>query len=159
MLIAPSNSNPILSSASQTAIPAQESETSSSRSDMDGTSRPEAVKVSLSGLALQKSASAQKAASNRDIEESGLPETTQNILKMIRELKQKIQEKQAELQAVLMDAHLDPQTRQMKAAGVQSELGALSAALTTANAALNKQIKDGVLSAEQGQQAAMLAMK
>jgi len=158
MLIPPSGLNPITSNAAQTATAAQESETSSS-SNTTGTSRTEAVKVSLSGLALEKSASAQKAASNRDIEESGLPDTTQNILKMIRELKQKIQEKQAELQAVLMDSHLDPQTRQMKAAGVQSELGALSAALTTASAALNKQIKDGVLSAEQGQQAAMLAMK
>jgi len=159
MLIPPSGLNPITSSTAQTATPVQESEPSSSRSNMAGTSRTEAVKVSLSGLALEKSASAQKAASNRDIEESGLPDTTQNILKMIRELKQKIQEKQAELQAVLMDSHLDPQTRQMKAAGVQSELGALSAALTTASTALNKQIKDGVLSAEQGQQAAMLAMK
>ncbi|MDO7911301.1 hypothetical protein ACQKO6_12965 [Pseudomonas monteilii] len=158
MLIPPSGLNPITSSAAQTATAAQEGETSSS-SNTTGTSRTEAVKVSLSGLALEKSASAQKAASNRDIEESGLPDTTQNILKMIRELKQKIQEKQVELQAVLMDSHLDPQTRQMKAAGVQSELGALSAALTTASAALNKQIKDGVLSAEQGQQAAMLAMK
>jgi len=158
MLIPPSGLNPITSSAAQTATAAQEGETSSS-SNTTGTSRTEAVKVSLSGLALEKSASAQKAASNRDIEESGLPDTTQNILKMIRELKQKIQEKQVELQAVLMDSHLDPQTRQMKAAGVQSELGALSAALATASAALNKQIKDGVLSAEQGQQAAMLAMK
>ncbi|MFK3942246.1 hypothetical protein ACI2KC_11265 [Pseudomonas monteilii] len=158
MLIPPSGLNPIISSAAQTATAAQEGETSSS-SSTTGTSRTEAVKVSLSGLALEKSASAQKAASNRDIEESGLPDTTQNILKMIRELKQKIQEKQVELQAVLMDSHLDPQTRQMKAADVQSELGALSAALTTASAALNKQIKDGVLSAEQGQQAAMLAMK
>jgi vancomycin resistance protein YoaR len=159
MLIPPSGLSPITSSAVQTAIPAQESETSPSHSNTAGTSRTKAVKVSLSGLALQKSASAQKAASNRDIEESGLPDTTQNILKMIRELKQKIQEKQVELQAVLVDPHLDPQTRQMKAAGVQSELGALSAALTTASTALNKQIKDGVLSAEQGQQAAMLAMK
>lgn len=159
MLIPPSASNSPLSSASQTLAPAQESETSSDRSSAAGTTRSEAVKVSLSGLALQKSASARRAASNRDIEESGLPDTTQNILKMIRELKQKIQEKQMELQAVLVDPHLDPQTRQMKAAGVQSELGALSAALTTANTALSKQVKDGLLSAEQGQQAAMLAMK
>lgn len=159
MLTLPPASNQTVLNAFQTSTLTQGRETSTGGPPSEGRQRTEAVKVSLSGLALQKAASAQKAASNRDIEESGLPDTTQKILKMIRELKQKIQEKQAELQTVLVDPGLDPQMRQLKAAGMQSELGSLSAALTTASTALNKQIKDGLLSAEQGQQAAMLAMK
>lgn len=151
-------SNPTAHSALQPTTPTQARDAATDQSSSASSARPEAVKVSLSGLALQKSAAAQKAASNRDIEESGLPDTTQKILKMIRELKQKIEEKQVELQAVMTDQSLDPRTRQLKAAGVQAELGSLTAALTTANTALNKQVKDGLLSAEQGQQAALLTM-
>lgn len=159
MLTPLSATNQTAYAATQAAAPTPDRDKATDQSSATGSAPDGAVKVSLSGVALQRSASAQKATSNRDIEQSGLPDTTQKILKMIRELKQKIQEKQVELQAVLVDARLDPQTRQVKAAGLQSELGALSAALTTASTALNKQIKDGLLSAEQGQQAAMLAMK
>ncbi|MNN92574.1 hypothetical protein D3C81_2108780 [compost metagenome] len=44
----------------------------------------EGVKVSLSGEGLKKSSDEKSANPNQDIEESGLPDQTQKLLKMIR---------------------------------------------------------------------------
>lgn len=122
-------------------------------------SRPVGVTVSLSETGLAKSAADKKANANQDIEQSGLPAGTQKLLKMIREIKQKIEEKQAELQAAMADQSLTPEARQNKVGALQAELGTLVASLATASNALDKQSKNGTLSPEQGQQAAMLAMK
>ncbi|MCV4268238.1 hypothetical protein [Pseudomonas capsici] len=118
----------------------------------------EGVKVSLSGLGIQKAAQ-DKANPNQDIESSGLPDNAQRILKMIRELKQKIAEKQQELQALMADQSMDPQTKQSRVGVLQSTIATLTASLMSASNSLDKLSKNGTLSAEQGQQAAQLAMK
>ncbi|CDF96768.1 MULTISPECIES: hypothetical protein [unclassified Pseudomonas] len=119
----------------------------------------EGVKVSLSGVGLQKSANDRAANANKDIEESGLPDQVQKILKMIRELKQKIQEKQSEMQALMADQSMSPETKQTKIGALQATLSTLTASLMTASASLEKLSKNGSLSAAQVQQAAKLAMK
>ncbi|WP_050586043.1 MULTISPECIES: hypothetical protein [Pseudomonas syringae group] len=128
-------------------------------SDSTAQSPAEGVKVSLSSVSLQKAAEDNSAHSNKDIEESGLPEQAQSILKMIRELQQKIREKLEELQALMADTSLSPDVRRARVAGVQSELGALTNSLMTANNNLAKLSRNGTLSSEQAQQAAALAMK
>ncbi|ORC59693.1 hypothetical protein BZK31_09890 [Pseudomonas floridensis] len=119
----------------------------------------EGVKVSLSSLSLQKSAEDKSANSNKDIEESGLPADAQNILKMIRELQQKIEKKQQELQALMADQSLTPEARQSRAGMLQSDLGALTASLMSANNSLAKLSQNGTLSDAQKDQAAALIMK
>ncbi|WP_256207127.1 hypothetical protein [Pseudomonas sp. P97.38] len=117
------------------------------------------VKVSLSGVGLQKSADERAANANKDIEESGLPDTVQKILKMIRELKQKIAEKQSEMQALMADQSMTPETKQTRMGALQATLSTLTASLLTATASLDKLTKNGNLSATQVQQASQLAMK
>lgn len=141
------------------------SETSKSIDDDELRSSPlvaepaiaEGVKVSLSGAGLQKSSSA--AGDDRDIEESGLPENIQNILKMIRKLQQQIAEKLAQLQAIMADKRLSPEEAKTRIGSVQSALAALNSGLLTANASLAKAMKDAGLSPEQVMKAASLIMK
>lgn len=117
----------------------------------------EGIKVSLSGVGLQKAADRGNA--NQDIEESGLPDSAQRILKMIREIKQKIAEKQAELQALMTDQSTSPELKQSQIRAVQTALNGLTSSLLIANASLEKLSKNGSLSDAQSQQASMLAMK
>ncbi|SHM99181.1 hypothetical protein SAMN05216593_105233 [Pseudomonas asturiensis] len=128
-------------------------------SDSTTNSPVEGVKVSLSSVSLQKAAEDSSTHSNKDIEESGLPEQAQKILKMIRELQQKIQEKLQELQALMADTRMSPDEKRARVAGVQSELGALTNSLMSANNTLAKLSRNGTLSSEQAQQASALAMK
>jgi len=108
---------------------------------------------------MQKSADDKKPKSNAGIESSGLPDQTQKTLKMIRELKQKIEEKQQEMRALMGDQTMDPDTKQSKVGALQTAIATLTAGLATANNALEKQGKSGKLSAAQVQQASVLAMK
>lgn len=119
----------------------------------------EGVKVSLSSASIQKSADDKEARSNADIESSGLPDQTQKTLKMIRDLKQKIEVKQQELQAVMADQNMDPETKKSKLGGLLSEMATLTAGLATANNALEKQAKSGKISTDQLAQAKQLAAK
>lgn len=119
----------------------------------------EGVKVSLSGAGVQKAADDKKSHSNADIESSGLPDQTQKTLKMIRELKQKIEEKQQELQALVADQSMEPETKQARVGALQTAIATLTAGLATANQALEKQGKSGKLTDAQIQQASALAMK
>lgn len=117
----------------------------------------EGVTVTISGAALQKAAEARKTA-NSDIEESGLPDTVQQILKMIRQLKQQIAEKLAQMQAVMADKSLTPEQAQARVGNVQAALSGLNAGLMTANASLAKAMKESGLSAEAVMKAGSLAM-
>ena len=100
----------------------------------------EGVKVVISGAAM-KLAKAQKD-QNDDIEGSGLPDQVQKILKMIREIKKQIAEKQAQLQQVMANSNLNPEQARAQAAGLQAAIAGLSAALLNANASLVKAMKD-----------------
>ncbi|MFI8746962.1 hypothetical protein ACIGKL_17600 [Pseudomonas sp. NPDC077186] len=115
----------------------------------------EGLRVSLSKLGQSLSA---KAGKDRDIDDSGLPDSIKQLLKMIRELKAQIAEKQAQIDALLGDQRLDPQARRLQLEALQSELASLSGALAAANANLIKLMSDNNLSDEQMMTAASLAM-
>jgi len=116
----------------------------------------EGVKVSLSGAGLNKSAAAK--GRDSDIEESGLPENIQQILKMIRKLQQQIAETLAQLQAVMADKHLSPEETKVRIGSLQSALAILNGGLLT-DASLAKAMKEAGLSSEQVMKAASLLMK
>jgi chromosome segregation ATPase len=116
----------------------------------------EGIRVSLSELS--KSLSASAGEKNKDIDESGLPDSTKDLLKMIRKLKAEIAAKQAELRELMADQGMDPETKRAKADGLQTQLASLNSALSSANANLIKQIREQGLSGEQAQVASSLAM-
>lgn len=114
------------------------------------------LRVTLSELG--RGMSGRATGKNKDIDESALPDGIKQLLKMIRELKAQIAEKQAELQALMVDQNLDPETKSMRAELLQSALATLNGALASANANLVKQMSEGGLSPEQAMTAASLAM-
>ena len=117
----------------------------------------EGIKVSLSGAGLTKAAGSH--GSNKDIEESGLPENIQQILKMIRQIQQQIAEKVARMQVVMADKRLSDEERRAKLGALQAAIGTLNGGLITANLSLSKAMKQANLSPEQVLKAASLAMK
>ncbi|AZE74342.1 hypothetical protein C4K00_4130 [Pseudomonas synxantha] len=114
-----------------------------------------AVSVTISGAAM-KAAAAEKT-SNSDIDDSGLADNVKNLLKMIREIKKQIAEKQAEMATVMADKNLSPEQARARLSGLQSALSGLQASLTSAQASLTKAMKD--MSAGDAVKAASLAMK
>lgn len=115
----------------------------------------ESVRVSLSSVSRIMSAKAQEKDKN-DIDESDLPSTVRELLKMIRELKAQIAEKQAELQALMTDAEMDPEAKRLKIEALRTELSTLNGALSSASATLTKVMRESGLSKEQMQQVATL---
>ncbi|MET1076421.1 MAG: hypothetical protein ABWY06_00210 [Pseudomonas sp.] len=110
-------------------------------------------RVTLSELGRNRAA-----AKDQDIDDSSLPDSIKETLKLIRALKAQIAEKKAELQALMRDQSLDETQRLQRADALQTELSSLSSALLGANATLIKLMRESNLSPEQVQQAGSLAM-
>ena len=115
----------------------------------------ESIKVTLSEQSQKISEAAEK---NKDIDESSLPDNVKQALKMIRELRQQLAEKQAELQALMADQGLSEEERMQQAQGLQSEIASLNGAISTANGALLQAIKGASLSPDQLQEMSGLMM-
>ena len=98
----------------------------------------EGIKVTISADAFK---AAKVESSDSDIDESGLDDNVKQMLKTIRQLKQQIDEKLAELQAVGMDQSLTPEERQAKVANLQTAISSLQAGLITAQTSLAKAMK------------------
>lgn len=114
----------------------------------------EGVTVTISADAF-KAAGATKNA-NADIDDSGLEDNVKQVLKMIRQLKQQIAEKQAELAAVAMASNLSPEQARARASNLQSEISTLQAGLMSAQTSLAKAMKN--MSAQDAMKAASLSM-
>lgn len=136
--------------------PAQTITTGSAQSPLGNTQPDDAgsVKISMAGQANKKTSGKYD-----DIENSGLPDEVQRILKMIRDLKEKLKAEQEKLQQIMNDASLSDETRQVKVAQSQAMINALSGALADANQMLAKVTKDLNLSKEDLVKVAALAMK
>lgn len=113
------------------------------------------IRVTLSERARAQSDKAQK---SNDVDNSDLPDNIKQLIKMIRELKAQIAEKQAELAALMQDQSLDPEARDLQAKALQSELATLIGALASAHVSLAKAMRDQDLSDEQIQNAMTLVM-
>ncbi|MBB4818981.1 Sec-independent protein translocase protein TatA [Pseudomonas alcaligenes] len=114
------------------------------------------IRVSLSEAGKARADEAKK---NEDIDDSSLPNTVKQILKMIRKLKEDLREKMAELQSISADQSLDEEARLRSMEGLQSEISSLNGAITQATASLMKAMRDAGLSGEQMVEAAQLLMK
>lgn len=110
--------------------------------------------ISLSELGKTK---AKQAEQNKDIDDSNLPDIIKQILKTIRDLKQQIADKQAEIDKATQDGLQSEQQRE-KLKLLQTELGMLNSALGSAQQSLNKAMQQQDLSDEQIQTALALML-
>ncbi|WP_241697362.1 hypothetical protein [Vreelandella salicampi] len=112
-------------------------------SDADLAGANTSVYLDLSPLAKGIASSSEKAgntleAKNTKIEESGLPPEVQELLKRIAEYREKLKEKQQELQDVMQDQSLGDEQRQAKLNALQEAINSLNSALQEAMSQLNK---------------------
>ncbi|KTC21444.1 hypothetical protein AO391_08030 [Pseudomonas marginalis ICMP 9505] len=113
-----------------------------------------AVAVTISANAFKAAGSAKSA--NADIDDSGLADNVKQVLKMIRQLKQQIAEKQAQLAAVAANSSLSPEEARIRTSALQGEISMLQAGLMTAQTSLAKAMKG--MSAEDSMKVASLSM-
>lgn len=117
----------------------------------------EGVKVSLSGASIERSAGS--GGDNRDIEESGLPENIQQLLKMIRKLQKEIAEKKALIEKIMADKRLSNEEKIIKVSALRGAIAALNTGLITANLALSKVVGQSGLTSDQNMKVGSLLMK
>ena len=113
--------------------------------------------MSLSGASIEKAASV--GGENSDIEDSGLPENIQQLLKMIRKLQKQIAEKKALIEAIMADKRLSNEEKIIKVASLRGAIAALNTGLITANLALSKVVGQSGLTADQNMKVGSLLMK
>lgn len=138
------------------AAPAEMAEPSASASAEEKSAEP-GVKVSLSAVGLARSKEAEN--KNADIDESNLPDEIKQLLKMIRELKAQLAQKMAELQALMAEGDMEDDAQQAKVRALQTEVGSLNGALSSANAQLVKVMRDQKLTSEQSASVGALLAK
>ncbi|WP_232285967.1 hypothetical protein [Pseudomonas fulva] len=113
--------------------------------------------MSLSAVGLARSKEAEN--KNSDIDESNLPDEIKQLLKMIRELKAQLAQKMAELQALMAQGDMEDDAQQAKVRALQTEVGSLNGALSSANAQLVKVMRDQKLTSEQSASVGALLAK
>ncbi len=111
--------------------------------------------VSLSPAGLRQARAASKDG-NRDIDDSGLPDTLKELLKLARKLKAQLHERSQALQHLLADDRLTDAERTPQARQLQAEMGVLSGALATVMKQFAKAMKEADLSREQAAKVAEL---
>ncbi|MGX1126905.1 hypothetical protein [Pseudomonas sp. HLS-6 TE3448] len=94
------------------------------------------VQVNLSETGTHKSA--QENGKHADIDASNLPETVKTVLKSVREIQERINEKMDELKAVMNDHLLPIKSREAKIHGLQIELASLTSELNKATQVLRR---------------------
>jgi hypothetical protein len=106
-------------------------------------------------------ASGRPAASGRykDIDDSDLPDTVKHLLRMIRELREKLAKLAQELNDVQNDRHMNPDTRRTRLLQIQAQISALNGAMLTATRKLAGMLRDLKLDQAQQMSAAQLALR
>jgi RecA/RadA recombinase len=110
------------------------------------------VYTSLSALGKAKAKAAEQ---DKDIDDSNLPDTIKQLLKIIRDLKRQIAAKQAEIDKVMQDG-LPAEQQQEALKPLQSGLLQLNMALNNTQQSLSKALQQQNLSDEQIQTALTL---
>ncbi|MGX5659908.1 hypothetical protein ACWKWV_09325 [Castellaniella ginsengisoli] len=116
--------------------------------------------ISDLGRAMSKSASGSVATRSRyrDIDESDLPETVKHLLRMIRDLRERLAELERELRAIQADGSLDPETRRARLLPLRAQMSALSGALMSATQKLAALMREMRLDQARQMSAAQLAL-
>lgn len=131
------------------AILANQAQTSANQAEearYSAAAPSEGIKVDLSLKGLEVAGQQQ---GDTDIDESGLPESVRQLLKMIRKLQRELAEANRQLQALMRDRSLDPVEMQKKTAALQARVSALSASLNTVNFGLVRAMSQANLTPDQ----------
>lgn len=118
---------------------------------------------SISDLGRTLSQVASRTSSNassryRDIDDSDLPDAVKHLLRMIRDLRERLAELARELQAVQADERLDPEVKHARLLQIQAQMSALNGALVSATRKLASLMRDMRLDQAQQMSAAQLAL-
>jgi len=127
--------------------------------DASSSSRPS---ISDLGRALSRVSSRNASgASNRDqdIDDSELPDAVKNLLRMIRDLRERLAELARELRAVQADEGMDPEVKRARLLQIRAQMGALNGALVSATQKLSGLMREMKLDKAQQMTAAQLALK
>lgn len=144
-----------LVAATSVGSPTADAELAPSESRGESSLDLEGIRVTLSELGKSKSAESEK---NQDIDDSNLPDLIKQMLKLIRDLKQQIDQKMVELQAVTGDKGMTPDEQQVRMQALQSELATLNGALSSAYGSLATAMRDMQLSSADMQTAMELLL-
>lgn len=119
------------------------------------TQKPTEIHVDLSEAAKMRSKGGAMI-SNQDIDESDLPDMIKQLLKKLREIKQKLMAKITELQKVMNDTQLRADLRKQRVQMLQTEIMSLEGAYMKVAGDLADAVK--TLSSDQQMQASALMM-
>ena len=130
-----------------------------------GVSSPDApassrASISDLGRAMSLAASGSTATRSRyrDIDDSDLPDAVKHLLRMIRDLRERLAELARELQAVQADDRLDPEVKHARLLQIQAQMSSLNGALVSATQKLASLMRDMQLDQAQQMSAAQLAL-
>lgn len=120
-------------------------------------SAEQGIYVDISSLAHDKLNASQN--KHQDIDDSDLPEHIKDLLKRIRETKERLTEKQQELIQINSAMNLSAEEKELLSHKVQREVAALASELTQLMGLLRKALLESNLSPDQQKNAALLLMK
>ncbi|WP_035585253.1 MULTISPECIES: hypothetical protein [unclassified Halomonas] len=136
---APLDAHPLRSEPSN----AQQVTTTSVSSKAATTDSNTSIHLDLSPVARGIASASEKAgntqeAKNTKIDESDLPQEVKELLKRVAEYREKLREKQQELEDVMRDQSLNDEQRQAKLDALQQEISSLNNSLQEAMSQLSK---------------------
>lgn len=153
------NANSLLSIAIAKEAARDTASTATAAAQETNQAEPSAnINITLSNTGRSLSANASQKSKNSDIDDTDLPDAIKQTLKLIREIRAKLEKKLQELQTTLADQRLNPEQRKLRVMALQSEVDALTGSLTAASAMLVQLMNDLKLSDEQKMTASMLSM-
>lgn len=131
-----------------------------------GTSFPDAPassRASISDLGRAMSELPFRNASNvssryQDIDDSDLPDKIKHLLRMIRDLREKLAELARDLQAVQADEDMAPEAKRARLRQIQAQMGMLHTSLVSATQKLSSLVREMKLDKAQQMVASKLAM-
>ncbi|MHA3901999.1 hypothetical protein ACTPOE_00085 [Castellaniella sp. WN] len=125
---------------------------------------PASARTSISDLGRALSGVASRTSSNaanryQDIDDSDLPDAVKSLLRMIRDLRERLAELARELQAVQADENMDPEAKRARLRQIQAQMGTLNGALVSATQKLSSLMREMKLDKAQQLAAAQLALR
>lgn len=95
---------------------------------------------------------------NQSIDDSELPDSVKNLLRMIRELRERLAKLSQELQEVQADRTMNPDVKRTRLLQIQAQMSAMNGAILMATRKLASLMRDLKLDKEQQMSAGMLAL-
>lgn len=116
------------------------------------------VQVALSAAGQARAALASSQSEYADIEQSGLPDSAQKILRGVRDTQKRISQTEQQMQSILKDKSLEPDIRQARAAGLQTMMASMQRQIAGSTSDLSSLMSHLNLGQSDKMKASMLVM-